>query len=797
MLPHRLLYLIQVALAVVQQNNVSAFSSIAPRAKIRHAPNAARLAGSKMSVGGFPDDLPSDNDDHKSSHIVYIKSSNIAGMVNDGDDADIQVDFGPDACLVAVTGESGSGKSLLVSKAIDLVTGGKVVSSLIPPRSGDNLEQENTASVELTVNLHEPQLSAVSTNVQRFGVDSSILFNKQSKISQLHLKRTISLSNSGRLKSVCRINGKHVSLKTLRQVAAPLFTRVDVGVASAALGRPASRLAMLDMGVPESVMQNCAQLRDTYKEARKRTKSIRRDLESRILPSSLQGNINNEGFDEEQRKLLEHWLDELDSFETRITRFQEALLAQYNELLSDESNAKNGSGSSGIVKILQKLQMTAWMQHTESDDDSLFTNLLDFREEMKAVEAQLVSAQLAYESLASLTAPNSALVALENTRKLLYSISSDHDGPLFETIEKTHELLNGVEASLDGCARSIDGNSNSLMSTLEKMVFTGISAEEVDIIISDWNAMARKHGISPYSLPNCHMSIREELDGNVEALKLLPEAEEDERIALEDYSHACKELSDARKEVAFKLSESVSKMLPSLGMEGSTLQVQLSLRPGGFEEPYYGPENTGVDIADFMLLHQQSTNENDEDVDALGAQHGGNIEQVGSSGEKSRVLLAIETALPGSIGSTCNSFSNSAESVSQGDLKIPPISIIYDEIDAHVGGRAVVTMAKLLSDQSRTRRPLDNEKNIQAGSQIIAITHSASLAAIADRHIVVERGLNRRWNFLPIRTYVVDGSSRRKEIARMTSGDLASGEAETFADALIRDALLHKEMTSS
>ena len=289
-------------------------------------------------------------------------------------------------------------------------------------------------------------------------------------------------------------------------------------------------------------------------------------------------------------------------------------------------------------------------------------------------------------------------------------------------------------------------------------------------------------------MPNCHTSIREELDGNVEALKLLPEAEEHERYALEDYSHACRELSDARKEVASKLSQSVSNILPSLGLEGSALKVELSLRPGGFDEPYFGSETVGVDIAEFILLHQKSANGDNEDV------RGGSIEQVGSSGEKSRVLLAIETALPGSIGSTCR-----AERVpGQSDFRTPPISIIYDEIDAHVGGRAAVTMAKLLADQSRTRRSSDKESSPKEGSQIIAITHSASLAALADTHIVVERGASSddSTNSLPIRTYTLDPSNRRKEIARMASGDLALDEAKTFADALIRDALLHRQVSS-
>ena len=341
--------------------------------------------------------------------------------------------------------------------------------------------------------MYEPQLSALKSSLQQYGIDPSILYDQSKEGGNLHLKRTLTTINSGRLKSVCSINDKHVSLKTLRQITAPLLVRVDVGVASAALGNAASRLAILDMGVSEQLLQNCIKFRNNYKEAKKNRERIKHDLESRILPSSLQGNSNNIGFDEEQIQLMEHWVEELDSFEIRINRFQEALLTQYNELLSDEMNTE--SGSSGILKILNNLKKASW-GGTESDDDSLFTGLIDFREEIKAVETQLVSTHAAYESLASLSAPNSAAVALENTRKLLFSISNDDSGPLFETIEKTHELLNDVESALNDCARSIDGNSDSLMSTLEKMAFTGIPIEEVDCIIADWNALARKHGIS-------------------------------------------------------------------------------------------------------------------------------------------------------------------------------------------------------------------------------------------------------------------------------------------------------------
>lgn len=489
--------------------------------------------------------------------------------------------------------------------------------------------------------------------------------------------------------------------------------------------------------------------------------------------------------------------------------FCDMILTQYNELLSEEYSGNSISGKSTLTSILEKLKQKQWIEKRDiSEDASLFSILLEFREEVKSVEALLVSAQVAYDRLSSPSSPDSAMVALENVRNLLYDITRDDSGPLVDKVEETHELLNAVETSLNKCARSIDGNSDSLISVLQKMMCTGISIEMIDGIIADWNSLARKHGISPYSLPNCHASLRDELDGNVEALNKLPEAEKAERIALDKFSRACRELSDARVDVASALSQSVSDILPVLGLEGTSFQVKMKSRQGGFNNPYYGSDSLGVDLVDFFLLHKNDDNSmmiatGDESETDQG--QGGRIELVGSSGEKSRVLLAIETVLPGSIGSICNGFNSETESENDQGSLILPISVIYDEIDAHVGGRAAVTMAKLLAGQSRTNSvdTLKGAINYGVGSkmqqiigrQIIAITHNASVAAIADRHVVIERSQMRKSSFSStfIQTRVVDGASRRKEIARMASGDLVPGEAEAFADALIRDAFNQKD----
>jgi hypothetical protein len=236
---------------------------------------------------------------------------------------------------------SGSGKSLLIAQAIDLIVGGKAVPSLspsIPERMGDgSTSSSSSSSVELVAILHEPHLTSVSNRMSRFGIDPTTIappLHTSSRdgekiidghlppppsglCGELRLERTLVGVSGGRSRSVCRINGRHVSLRTLRDVAGPLFARVDVGAASAALGRSASRLTMLDTGVPCGLRRDCASRRDAYATAKKCREGIERDLGSRVLPSGLSrrggGGDGGDGggYDEGQMSMLRHWVDEL------------------------------------------------------------------------------------------------------------------------------------------------------------------------------------------------------------------------------------------------------------------------------------------------------------------------------------------------------------------------------------------------------------------------------------------------------------------------------------------------------
>ncbi|GKY97862.1 hypothetical protein MPSEU_000744200 [Mayamaea pseudoterrestris] len=163
---------------------------------------------------------------------------------------------------------------------------------------------------------------------------------------------------------------------------------------------------------------------------------------------------------------------------------------------------------------------------------------------------------------------------------------------------------------------------------------------------------------------------------------------------------------------------------------------------------------------------------------------GGDVHDVASSGEKSRFLLALESSLPGCVGAVRR------RNLHGGALlpSVPPIAVIYDEIDAHVGGSAADALATMLASQARN-------------CQIVAITHSPPVGALADLHLVVRKSYNiDEFNKgVGPRTVVnvteVDKSERRLELARMASGDLATSEAQMFAEALIREGVIRRDAT--
>jgi DNA repair protein RecN (Recombination protein N) len=225
-----------------------------------------------------------------------------------------------------------------------------------------------------------------------------------------------------------------------------------------------------------------------------------------------------------------------------------------------------------------------------------------------------------------------------------------------------------------------------------------------------------------------------EIDVSDEAIAAL--AARRDAAAAELARHAT-ELTMRRTEAADRLGAAVTTELAGLAMPSAALQVTVTPRADG-----PGPE--GADEVEFLLRPHP-------DAPALPIGRGA------SGGELSRVMLAVEVCLAGTD---------------------PVPTMIFDEVDAGVGGRAAGEVGRRLARLSRDH-------------QVVVVTHLAQVAAHADRHIVVDKVVDKMVEASAGVTAsdvrVVAGDARVAELARMLAGS-DSATALDHAAELLREA---------
>jgi DNA repair protein RecN (Recombination protein N) len=191
-------------------------------------------------------------------------------------------------------------------------------------------------------------------------------------------------------------------------------------------------------------------------------------------------------------------------------------------------------------------------------------------------------------------------------------------------------------------------------------------------------------------------------------------------------------LSRLRRKAAPRLAAAVTQAMQQLGMAGGRFEVALL--------PQDTPQAFGLEAAEFRVAgHAGSTPRA--------------LAKVASGGELSRLALAIAiTTAPGTA----------AAAPSSGETP----TLIFDEIDAGVGGAVADSVGRLM-------------KQLGQSSQVLAVTHLAQVAACADHHFVVSKALRGRQTISDVRP--AEGEARVGEIARMLGGETLSGTAHAQA----------------
>ena len=244
------------------------------------------------------------------------------------------------------------------------------------------------------------------------------------------------------------------------------------------------------------------------------------------------------------------------------------------------------------------------------------------------------------------------------------------------------------------------------------------------------HAAARKYRVRPEELPATLEEVRARLaemggGGDLEALRELEEE------ALGACAAEAKKLSAGRKRAGKKLSEEVTDQMQTLAMEGGRFEVGLA---------------AGTEVAAHGL----------ESVEFLVAAHKGMAPQplakVASGGELSRLSLAVQT-------------------VTTRVAQVP--TLIFDEVDAGIGGRVAEIVGKML-------------KQLGARHQVMCITHLPQVAATADRQWqVTKTSANGK---VLSRVAPLQGNDRVEEIARMLGGVKITETTRRHAAEMLKSA---------
>jgi DNA repair protein RecN (Recombination protein N) len=318
--------------------------------------------------------------------------------------------------------------------------------------------------------------------------------------------------------------------------------------------------------------------------------------------------------------------------------------------------------------------------------------------------------QLASETAES---QDSLMSRLESLSRLVRELAR-----LDSTAEEIEQAFQSAFVAGDELVRAVQSYASALESN-------PIDLSEIESRLDTIQTLKRKYGSSIRDVLNFGEQASRrlnELAGRSERRETLDE----ETLAAQETMRACgEELSALRMRASAKLAEKVRAGFKSLGFARSGFSISL--------EKLDTPSVNGNETAEFLFSPNPG-----EPLRPLRA--------IASSGEISRVMLALKSTL-----------------ADQDDIPV----LVFDEIDANIGGEIAAKVALKMRELGQSR-------------QVLCITHLPQVAAAALRHFVVTKEITDERT----RTLIVEasGKSREEEIARMLGGKSKSalGHARTL-----------------
>jgi DNA repair protein RecN (Recombination protein N) len=256
----------------------------------------------------------------------------------------------------------------------------------------------------------------------------------------------------------------------------------------------------------------------------------------------------------------------------------------------------------------------------------------------------------------------------------------------------------------------------------EGLNFSPERLDEIQERIELIRGLKRKYGGSIQEVINYRENAAEELNELEHSGEKMESLNSELREARGILTEKAGLLSKKRREVSRKIEQKVISSLSQLAMAGTRFSISIACKKGDSTDDGFSANPKGIDDVEYLISPNIG--------EALKP-----LSKIASGGELSRTMLALKGTM------------------AKAD-KIP--TLIFDEIDAGVGGKAAESVGQKLRDLS-------------SGHQTICITHLPQIASYADTQLRIEKRIKNKRTVVFIEK--VEKAERVKEIARMLSGD--------------------------
>jgi len=307
-----------------------------------------------------------------------------------------------------------------------------------------------------------------------------------------------------------------------------------------------------------------------------------------------------------------------------------------------------------------------------------------------------------------------------------------------EELSRYDAKFQGELAAVESARLAVEDVGMTVRDYAERVEASPERLEKIEDRLALLDRMKRKYGSTLAEVIVYGEEVARKLDEVENRDEVVKKLRQELAAAGSEYLEAARALSRRRYQAARQLEKLVEAELEDLAMKG-----RFKAEVSGSDEP----ENwsaAGFDRVAYLI----ATNPGEPLRPA---------EQIASGGELSRVMLALKVSVESGAGRA----------------KRRERTLVFDEIDTGIGGRAAEAVGKKLRALARAH-------------QVVCITHLPQIAAFADHHYLIEKrevgGLSRT----SVRRLKDD--ERQEEIARMLSGARLTETSRKHAEAMLRNS---------